>query len=217
MIPRYTILSQADIQRIHDATVAALISFGSPEQAIMAAAMVQVAKFYSLPAYVNAGLGDSKLVDVQSGLDRDMTFLMGALAGGDLLGHMGIAGADQGASLLQLVVDNEMVAYVKRILRGINMAPENLATDVIEEVGPGGNYLALEHTARSFRKEIWIPSALWDRDGWDIWQQAGAASMTDRARQKLEDILAKCEPEPMEEAMAREVDSVVAAARRELL
>ncbi|MGQ9554966.1 MAG: hypothetical protein ACUVWR_12725 [Anaerolineae bacterium] len=35
--------------------------------------------------------------------------------------------------------------------------------------------------------------------------------------EKLEDILAKREPEPMEEAMAREVDSVVAAAPRELL
>ncbi len=193
-----------------------LISFGSPEQALMAVAMVQVAKFYGLPVYVNTGLGDSKLVDVQTGYDRGMTFLMGALAGGDLLGHMGIAGADQGASLLQLVADNEMIAYVKRIGRGIDMDPEKLATEVIEQVGPGGNYLGLEHTVAHYRQEFWLPGRLWDRSSWDAWYDAGATTMAERAAARLEEILARHEPAPMDEAMAREVDGVVAAARREL-
>jgi trimethylamine---corrinoid protein Co-methyltransferase len=194
-----------------------LISFGSPEQAIMGAAMVQMAKLYGLPAYVNTGLGDSKAVDVQSGLDRGMNFLMGALAGGDLLGHMGISGADQGASLLQLVVDNEMVAFTKRILRGFSVTPESLATDVIEQVGPGGNYLALEHTVRHFRQEFWIPGSLWDRSSWDGWEQSGGTTMAERATEKLEELLAAPEPPAMDEAMAREIDAVVAAAKRELL
>lgn len=195
----------------------ALISFGSPEQALMGAAMAQVARFYGLPAYVNTGLGDSKLVDAQSGLDRGMCFLMGMLAGADLLGHLGIAGADQGASLLQLVVDDEMVAFAKRIRRGINTDPAALAEEVIAQVGWGGNYLAHEHTVANFRNEFWIPGPLWDRDSWDNWQRAGATSMAERARQKLEAILAGPDPEPMEEAMAREVDAVVEAARRHLL
>ena len=195
----------------------ALISFGSPEQALMAVAMVQMAKFYDLPVYVNTGLGDSKLVDVQTGYDRGMTFLCGALAGGDLLGHMGIAGADQGASLLQLVADNEMIAYVKRIARGIDMDPGKLATEIIAEVGPGGNYLGLEHTARHFRQEFWIPSLLWDRSSWDAWAGAGATTMAERATLRLEEILATHELEPMDEAMAQEIDDVVAAAKRELV
>ncbi|MDI7275021.1 MAG: trimethylamine methyltransferase family protein [Anaerolineae bacterium] len=195
----------------------ALISFGSPEQALMAVAMVQVAHHYGLPVYVNTGLGDSKVVDVQTGYDRGMTFLMGALAGGDLLGHMGISGADQGASLLQLVADNEMIGYVKRIVRGIDLAPDRLATEVIAEVGPGGNYLGLEHTVRHYREEFWIPSRLWDRMSWDAWEEAGATTMAERAAARLEEILATHELQPIDEAMAREIDRVVAAARRELV
>ena len=195
----------------------ALISFGSPEQALMGVAMAQVAHSYGLPVYINTGLGDSKNVDVQAGLDRGMNLLMGALAGGDLLGHMGISGADQGASLLQLVVDNEMVSFVKRILRGIRVEADSLATDVIENVGWGGNYLAHEHTVANFRKEFWLPGPLWDRDSWDNWQRAGATTMAERARERLESVLAAPDPEPMEEPMAREVDKVVQAAKRELL
>lgn len=194
-----------------------LISFGSPEQALMAAAMVQVARFYGLPVYVNVGLGDSKRVDVQTGYERGMTFLMGALAGGDLLGHMGIAGADQGASLLQLVCDNEMIAYVKRIVRGIDLDAEKLATEVIEEVGPGGSYLGLEHTVRHYRQELWIPGRLWDRGTWDAWYDGGATTMAERAAARLEELLNGPEPPPMDEAMAREVDAVVEAARRDLV
>jgi trimethylamine--corrinoid protein Co-methyltransferase len=195
----------------------ALISFGSPEQSLMGVAMAQVGKSYGLPVYINTGLGDSKNCDVQAGLDRGMNFLMGMLAGGDLLGHMGIAGADQGASLVQLVVDNEMVSFGRRVARGIRVAPDTLATDVIEGVGWGGNYLAHEHTVANFRKEFWLPNAMWDRDSWDNWQRAGATSMADRARERLEEILSAPEPEPIDDAMAREIDGVVAAAERELL
>ncbi len=195
----------------------AMISFGSPEQALMAVAMAQVAHHYGFPVYVNVGVGDSKLVDAQTGFDRGMTFLMGALAGGDLLGHMGIAGADQGASLLQLVVDNEMIAYVKRIVRGIDISPDHLATEVIQEIGPGGNYLGLEHTVQHFRKEFWIPGLLWDRSGWEVWHDAGALSMAERATTRLEEILAGHTVQPVDEALVREIDGVVAAARRDLV
>ncbi len=193
-----------------------LISFGSPEQGLMAAAMAQIARHYGLPVYVNAGLGDSKVIDVQTGYDRGMTMLMGALAGGDLLGHMGIAGADQAASLLQLVVDNEMIGYIRRILAGIDSSAEKLAAEVIASVGPGGNYLGLEHTARHFRKEFWIPGKLWDRSSWAAWEQGGATSMAERAAARLEEILACHEVELLDEAQAREIDGVVAAARQEL-
>ena len=102
-------------------------------------------------------------------------------------------------------------------MRGIDTDPVKLAVEVIEQVGPGGNYLGLEHTARHFRQEFWIPNALWDRGSWDAWQAGGATTMAERAAVRLEGILAKHEPAPVDEAMAREIDAVVAAARRELL
>ena len=192
------------------------ISFGSPEQGLMGVAMAQVAQHYGLPSYINVGLGDSKLVDVQSGLERGMTLLMGALAGADTFGHTGIAGADQAASLEQLIVDNEMAAYVKRILRGFAVNEETIALEVIKRVGIGGNFLADKHTVAHFREELWSPD-LFDRRDWQSWWDGGAKTMVQRAREKKQQILSQYSPEPIDPHLAREIDGIVAAARRELI
>ncbi|GAI89599.1 unnamed protein product, partial [marine sediment metagenome] len=78
------------------------ISFGSPEQGLMAVAITQIAKWYGFPVGVNVGLTDSNLADTQNGLERGMTLLLGTLAGADIFGHMGIIGADQGANVAEL-------------------------------------------------------------------------------------------------------------------
>ena len=194
----------------------ATISFGSPEQGLMAVAMAQIAKSYGLPVYINTGLADSKLVDAQSAFEKGLTFLLGALAGGDLIAHLGIAGADQGASLPQLVVDNEMAAYVKRVLRGFHVNDADLAVDVIKEVGHTGLHLAHPHTVANFREELWIPT-LWDRRDWDSWLVAGGKSMAERAAERVEQILREHEPEPIDGALAREIDNIVKSAERHLL
>ena len=145
-----------------------------------------------------------------------MTFLLGVLAGGDVLGHMGISGADQGASLPQLLVDNEMVAYVKRILRGFEVEESTMATDLIKEVGHQGNHLAQPHTVEHFRTELWMPS-LFERASWDAWMDQGSKSLAERAAQRVQEILDTHEPEPMDEALAREIDGIVESARKHLL
>ena len=191
------------------------ISFGSPEQGLMAVAMAQVAQHYGLPCYINVGLSDSKRVDAQSGLERGMTLLMGALAGADTFGHMGIAGADQAASLEQLIVDDAMAAYVKRILRGFAVNEEATALEVVKRVGIGGNFLADKHTVTHFREELWLPE-LFDRHDWQSWWDTGAKTMVQRAREKKQQILSEHSPEPIDPDLAREIDGIVAAARREL-
>jgi trimethylamine--corrinoid protein Co-methyltransferase len=193
-----------------------LISFASPEQGLMAVAMTQIAKYYGLPVYVNAGLADSKLVDVQSGLEKGMNFLLGALAGADLVAHLGIAGPDQGASLTQLVVDNEMVAFVKRTLQGIRVDDEALALAVIGEVGHTGEHLCHPHTVAHFRDEMWMPR-MWDRRNWDPWLQDGGRSMAELADQRVQDILQHHTPQPIDEALGREIDAIVESAKKHLL
>ena len=190
------------------------ISFGSPEQGLMAVAMTQIARYYGLPVYINVGLSDSKRVDAQSGLERGMTLLMGALAGADTFGHMGILGADQAASLEQLIVDNEMAAYIKRVLRGFEVNEDTLALDVIRKVGIGGNFLGEVHTRRHFRQELWLPTAF-DRWRWDEWWANGAKSMADWARERKAQILAEHHPPALPPDLARELDDIVAAARRQ--
>jgi len=192
-----------------------LCSFGSPEQGLMAVAMAQLGRSLGFPVYVNAGLTDAKTLDAQAGIEKSSSLILGVLAGADLVGHAGICGADQGASLEWLVLDDELMSFAKRVARGLEVSPETLATEVIESVGPGGNFLAEEHTVRHFRRQLWIPGAAWERQAWSGWSEAGRRSMTDRVRERSRGLLAKHQAPLLEPALATEIDRMVACARQE--
>lgn len=193
-----------------------ICSFGSPEQALMGVAMVQMARFYGFPVYINVGLTDAKIPDTQAGIEKGTSMLLGALAGADMFGHCGICGTDHGASLVWLVIDNELAEYVKRILQGFEVNSDTLATHVVNAVGPGGNYLAEEHTIKHFRKEFWLCGQAWTRQSWDAWESDGSKSFADRIENELQRILSTHKPEPINEGLAQEIDRIVGCAKQEL-
>jgi len=189
--------------------------FAGPEQALMAVAMTQMGKHYGLPVYINVGLTDSKLVDAQAGLEAGVTLVLGALAGADIFGHLGICGVDLATSPVMLVMQHEIIAYIERILRGIRFDDDALGLDVIEKVGPGGNYLAEEHTFLHFRDELWFPQLL-DRNFWESWLKLGHKDMRARCREMKDRLLAEHQVEPLPEDTQREVRKLLADARRHL-
>ena len=190
--------------------------FSGPEQAIFGVAMTQMGKHYGLPVYINVGLTDSKRPDAQAGLEAAATLALGAAAGADIFGHMGICGVDQATSLDMLTLQDEIIAYVESTMRRIDFSDEALGLDVVESVGPGGNYIDTDHTAAHFRKELWQPKLL-DREFFQAWHDDGCVDLEKRCRRRKEDILANHRPEPIPPDLERAVDGVLAAARRELL
>ncbi len=194
-----------------------ICSFGSPEQGLMAVAMAQIGKSYGLPVYVNVNLTDAKTLDAQAGMEKIGSLLLGMLAGADLMGHAGILGTDHGGSLSWLVADHEAVAFARRIFRGFDVNEDTLAYPVIAGVGPGGNYLSLEHTVRNFRKELWIPGRLSERNSYDAWTERGSLTMEQRAAARVDQILASPPPPPLDPALEGEIERIVEAAKRELM
>ena len=192
-------------------------SFGSPEQGLMALAMAQVGQAYGFPVYVNVCLTDAKRLDVQAGLEKGASLVMAVVGGADHLGHAGIVGADHGAGLDWLVVDDEAVGFAKRIARGFEVDEETLAFEVIAAVGSSGDFLADDHTVRHFRRELFLPSSRWTREPYDGWMAGGATTMGDRARARVDEILGGHQAPPLDEALDREIDAIVASARRALL
>lgn len=192
------------------------VIFGGPEQAIFGVAMTQMGKFYDLPVYINVGLTDAKRGDAQAGLEVGITLALGAAAGADIFGHFGIIGADQGGSLDLLLLQHEIISYVKRTLSPVEVNPSLLGLDVISEVGPGGTFIDHEHTVSHFRDELWFP-ALLDRDYYQVWSDGGAQSMEDRCRRRTQEILANHTVEPIDTALEKEFDRIVGAARRHLV
>jgi trimethylamine--corrinoid protein Co-methyltransferase len=189
--------------------------FAGPEQAIFGVAMTQMGKHYGLPVYVNVGLTDAKRPDGQAGLEIGATLVLGAAAGADIFGHMGISGADQAASLDMLVLQHEAIRYVESVLRELDFSDEAIGLGEIEQAGPGGGFIDRAHTAEHFRRELWFPELL-DRDYYQTWMDGGAKSTEQRCRQWREDDLNKHQPEPLPGRLAETLAEIVAAAKREL-
>ncbi len=194
-----------------------ICSFGSPEQSIMALAMVEMARFYELPVYVNVNLTDAKSLDVQAGMEKMGSFILAMMAGADLFGHAGIVGTDHGGNLAWLLVDDQAYSYAARIARGLSIDPGTLALDVTISVGPGGNFLGSKHTVDHFRKELWVPGSTWTRDSFEQWMKHGSQNVADRATAEVDRILQTHQPVPMDPDLEKEIDAIVDSARRHLL
>jgi len=187
--------------------------FAGPEQAIFGVAMTQMGKHYGLPVYINVGMTDSKRPDAQAGLESGATLMLGAAAGADIFGHMGISGVDQASSLDMLVFHNEVISYVESAMREIDFSDEALGLDEIESAGPGGTFIDRDFTAAHFRRELWFPTLL-DRRYYQQWLDDGAQAMEDRVRARKAEILATHQPEPISDDLDRALSEICAAAAR---
>ena len=100
---------------------------------------------------------------------------------------------------------------VKHILRGIPVTPESMAVDVIDRVGPGGQYLTDDHTLKHFKTEFWFPTLL-DRKQWEGWEAAGGKSLGERVQEKLNYILDTYEAPLLLERTRERIDAILAEA-----
>ena len=187
--------------------------FAGPEQGLMAVAMTEMGKFYGLPVYVNVGLTDSKCIDAQAGLESAATLLMGVLAGADIFGHFGIIGVDQAASPEMLLFQHEVIDYVERIMLGFDVNDETMALDLINQVGPGGSFIAEEHTLRFFRQEVWMPQLL-NRDYWENWEHKGKKALGEVLYEKTESLLREYTNHPLDERIDKEMNKIVQSAQK---
>jgi trimethylamine--corrinoid protein Co-methyltransferase len=189
--------------------------FSGPEQAIFGVAMTQLGKFYNLPVYINVGLTDSKCPDAQAGMECGITLALGASAGADIFGHMGISGVDQASSLDILIMQNEIISYIESLNRHIDCGKEALALDLIDRVGPGGTFIDQMHTAENFRSELWFPQLL-DRSYYEEWHEQGAEDMAKRCQRRKREILNGNEVAPLPDDVEREFRRIVLSAQKDL-
>jgi trimethylamine--corrinoid protein Co-methyltransferase len=172
---------------------------GVAEFGLANAAMAQIAQFYGLPIYNSAGMTDASTPDIQAGFEKAMSVVLVALAGSNFIHHAaGMLDGMNAVAPRQFVIDNDILGMALRVLQGIQVDDERLALDVIEEVGPGGNFLMTDHTLRHMRTEFHYPSAVVDRRGRQKWSLLGTPDVWERARAIAWNILTTHNPEPLD-------------------
>ena len=155
---------------------------GAVETAMIDAAYAQVGKFQDLPTHCYLGASDSKVIDEQAGLESGVTAIIGALAGVNMISGAGMLDFLACQSAEKLVVDAEAIAMAKRLLAGIEVRTETLATGFFYGMDFKGDFLKQRATRDLFSMEQYLPSAIIDRNSVRGWQEDGGRDTFERAK-----------------------------------
>ncbi len=162
---------------------------GCPETSLGLAAQAEVARSFGLPTWGLAGATDAKVIDAQAGAESAFSIFAQGLAGLNLIHDVGYMDMAMVCSTAQLVLGNDIIGMVKRFVRGVEVNKETIAREVIEAVGPGGNFLQQEHTLKNFKQELWRPT-VFTRQPYGTWQKKGSKdtrlNITDRIKEIIE-------------------------------
>ena len=184
----------------------------SPEALLLRSCQGHMADFYRLPAWYGAGATTAKEPGIQSAYENTLALFMAYANGADVTFGTGLLDGSRILCLENMVVDDEIIGMVKRILRGIEVSEETLAVELIKTMGFSGSYLFDDHT-RAHVRELW-QARLGETGSYDGWKNAGAKSTTEKAQKKVAAILA-AEAAPFPADLGAELDAIIAAAARE--
>jgi len=185
--------------------------YGGPEMSLFSAALADVCRYLGLPFMGTSGASEAKVLDLQAAIECTTQTVLSGLSGATLVHDVGFLDCAQIGSLETLVMNDEIIAMTKRILRGIEISDDTLMLDLIDQIGPGGEFMSVPETAKRCRAEIWNPT-LMDRQPYDNWLAAGAQTMSERIHTKLKKILTKHQPPPLPEGAAEKIEAILQAA-----
>ena len=194
-----------------------MFRYASADRMPLLVARVQmISEYYGCPSGVHGAKTDSCFINVQTGIEKAMSTVFPVLAGAVGIGTIGHIENAVTFSPCQLVIDSEVVRYMRRTLKPIEVNDNTLALDVIRRVGIGGNYFAEEHTLKNFRNELFF-SNLFEILPWSRAHTQEVKGMENRA---FETALAlwKKKPEPvLDTDQIKAIDKIVARAGKEFL
>lgn len=180
-----------------------------PDEQGVAASM---GKYYDLPVFGLGGSTDSKALDQQAGAECALGLMLPLLNGANIIHDIGFMDSGLQGSLPLMAIADDLLGWIRAATRGVPVTEETLALDVVEELGPEGDYLSHDHTFKHFRDPYY--SKLADRQIYSSWEADGSTSMAERAARKVDEILASHKPEPLRDEIKMELEEYVEKAEK---
>ncbi len=154
-----------------------------------------LAHHYGVPTFGAAGCSDAKVFDAQAAAEASLTLFENAISSVNLIHDVGYLDCAMTGSLEFLYFNNEIIGWLKRYLRELEINEETLALDLIHKIGPDGNFLESEHTYKHVRED-WRP-ALLDRLDYQRWADQGSRTVQERAQEKVKEIIESHRADPL--------------------
>ena len=179
---------------------------GGGETTLLNAASAQLSNWLGLPSGVAASMTDAKAIDAQYGVEKGMTSLAAALAGGNLIYESsGMTSALLGVSFEAFILDNDMHAMTYRTLRGVEVSEDNLGFDaIVASVLGDGHFLGSDHTLAAMERDYHYPEMA-DREQPRTWAEAGSLTAWDRANVKAKEVLSLHHPQYLSSDQDRQI------------
>lgn len=190
-------------------------AYGSPETSLYGAALSDISRYLGVPFMGTAGASEAKVLDLQAAIEGTVQVVLSGLSGATLVHDLGFLDNADTGSLEMLVMNDEIIGMVRRIMRGVVVNDDTLMLDLIDEIGPAGEFMSTEETARRCRSEIWVPT-LMDRQRYVNWEAAGSTTMSMRIRARLDRILASHTPPPLPADVLAQIQAVLDEAEARL-
>ena len=181
--------------------------YGAPEFHVASAALTEMGEYYSLPVFSTGGCSDAKSFDEQAAAEAAYSLLLASLSGGNLIHDIGYIDSGLTSSLSQIVFSDEMIELIKHVTSGISFKEDDLALNIIHDVGPGGHFLAEKHTLDHFRK-IYSPK-LFTRHSYANWETSGKKSLSNIVNDEVVRILDNHIPDPIDKEIIAELDKLI--------
>ena len=129
-------------------------AYGAPEMSLYSAALCDVIRSLGLPFMGTAGASDAKTLDLQAAIESTAQVILSGFSGATLVHDVGFLDAGDAGSLGMLVMTDEIIGMARRMLRGLEVTDDTLALDLIDRVGPGGEFMSAPETARRCRGTV---------------------------------------------------------------
>ena len=168
----------------------------------------EMGKHYNLPVFGLGGSTDSKVLDQQAGFEATISLTTALLHGANIVHDVGFMDSGLQASLQLMTVCDDFIGFLRAATAGVVVSDETLALDVIEELGPTGDYLSHDHTLAHYREPYY--SNLAEKGVYAQWQNKGGTTMEARAAQVVDKILETHQPAPLPDEVQQALKAVVA-------
>jgi trimethylamine--corrinoid protein Co-methyltransferase len=187
--------------------------YGSAEDTRGTIDKLAIHKALGLPLVAKSLLTGAKEVDAQSAHEVGVYTTMAALAGCRTFRCAGLLSSAELYSAEKLVVDYEIVQYIRRTLEPEEFSDETLLADEIAAIQPGQSFLEHPSTFKFYKSHYWDPT-LFTHSNLGQWQEMGSKSLyryaNERARKLLKEHTYEIEPEKK-----RELDRIFAVAEQD--
>jgi trimethylamine--corrinoid protein Co-methyltransferase len=187
---------------------------GSPETALIGACVARLCRYYQLPCLVPGISSDSKQHGTQAAYEKALTGVSAAMAGANMI--VGIGGLETGLTFDfgQAVLDDEIVRMIKHLRQGFDVSAETLSVDLIQEIGPFGEFLS--HDTTLSKMKSLSQSHLFDRNSREDWEKNGKPQSYAKALSRAIDIIENHQPEPLPVSVVKQIRAIVEAAEKEV-